>query len=518
MVLVTWVSVNHRAAPLLTAVSDARSPLRSRVRRLYLCWRDTPGKDGERERVALRETERELRAELGSACPEIIGESWGTKSPPTDHAAIRPFAERVLVRARDENPEADVAILLSPGTPAMHAVWLLLGSTGFVRGPVLLLQTADERGRAAGQPPVQEVRLDIDTWLSRFRSVRPAGASDDDDGHSWNPERVKSPALKAALNRLAEWAPVRAPVLLLGERGTGKTTLANLLRARSPFQKRGSKQWSTVVCGQFRVNPQLARSELFGHARGAFTGATADRAGLLELADGDSLFFDEIGDIDRDTQRLLMAAVEGRGFQRLGESKVRYSTFRLICASNLPLPQLVGDALDRDFFDRIAVFVLVVPPLRECREDLPDAWRQSLATARRMAGDVPDCWRSYLDHPGVLDAVRSHTLPGNFRDLHRAAFHLLAALTAGRDETGALRALVESLDSSDLAVGAEQTRDDQVRLPLRGDLRDTIRGYEASWLEAALERASGNKSEAARLVGLPRKTFDHRLRVTRRAP
>jgi len=97
------------------------------------------------------------------------------------------------------------------------------------------------------------------------------------------------------------------------------------------------------------------------------------------------LFFDEIADIDRDTQRLLMAAIEGRGFQRVGDSKVRHSSFRLVCATNRLLNELRKGVLDLDFFDRIAVFVLSVPPLRQCREDLPDAWRQVLA---RAAGSV----------------------------------------------------------------------------------------------------------------------------------
>ena len=199
----------------------------------------------------------------------------------------------------------------------MHAVWLVLGTTGFVEGKVTLIQTADKRGRQAGRPEVQEVSLSLDTWLKRFRASRPRRPGQEDDGRLWDPAELQSPPLRGVLRRLQEWAPLRVPILLVGERGTGKTTMAHFLRSVSPYQKEGKEDWPVAVCGQFRVNPQLARSELFGHKKGAFTGATSDRKGLLEEADGDTLFLDEIADIDRDTQRLLMAAVEGRGVGHL---------------------------------------------------------------------------------------------------------------------------------------------------------------------------------------------------------
>ena len=509
-VLVSWVSVNNRAAPLITALLDTKSPLRRQVRRLYLCWRDAA--DGERERDALRETIKGLRGDLGVSCPDIAEVPWKTSASPTDHAAIRLFAERALRRVRDENADALVTIHLSPGTPAMHAVWLALGTTGFITGPLQFIQTADERGRAAGQQPVQVVRFDVDTWLRRYQVARPSHAGGDDEGHVWDPARVKSAALREALTKLHGWAPLRVPVLLVGERGTGKTTLANFLRAMSPFQKAKGSTWPTVVCGQFRVNPQLARSELFGHVRGAFTGATSDRQGLLEQADGDTVFFDEIADIDRETQRLLIAAIEGRGFQRLGDVKTRQSNFRLVCATNRPLSELRSQVLDPDFFDRIAVFVLVVPPLRQCREDLPDAWRVVLRRATRTAGVTADGWQSFDAHPKLLRAFAEHPLPGNFRDLQRAAYHLLAALTAGRAEPAIIDSAIASLGPRESHGQVAPSAADFAELLPIDDVRERLVAYERAWLDAALAKAGGNKSEAARLLGVPRKTFEHRLR------
>lgn len=392
----------------------------------------------------------------------------------------------------------------------MHAVWLVLGATAFVSGKVVLIQTADSRGTSAGQPPVQIVRLDLDTWLRRYRGAVPRGAGSEDDGRIWDPSRVRSAALRDALAQLEEWAPLRVPVLLVGERGTGKTTLANLLRARSPFQKEQPDGWPVVVCGQYRVNPQLARSELFGHVKGAFTGADRDRRGLLEQADGDTLFFDEIADIDRDTQRLLIAALEGRGFQRLGEARVRSSRFRLVAATNKSFAEL-GVLLDADFLDRIAVAVLRVPPLRECAEDLPSAWRRVLHEARRSAGVEPLGWERFAEHEEVLAAIVRHPLHGNFRDLQRASLHLLAGLHAGRSDAQAVRSTIQALGAPESNSSSALLAEDLgAMLPLRRGLRDQVEDYERQWLRAAMLKAGDNKSEAARLLGLPRKTFEHR--------
>jgi len=512
VVLLSWVSVNHQAAPLLSAIDNSRSPYRSRVRKLYLCWRDAPSPDGDRERESLRETIKTLRDTLDPQCPEIVKIPWKANASPTNHAAIRPFAEETLKRVREENPQADIVIHLSPGTPAMHAVWLVLGTTGFVADPVSLIQTADDRGRAAGEKAVQNVHLDLDTWLRRFRTAKVLKEGQDDNGRIWDPSFVRSPRLYEALKKLEEWAPLRVPVLLVGERGTGKTTLANFLRSMSPFQKDQPSGWPVVVCGQFRVNPQLARSELFGHVKGAFTGATNDRSGLLEQADGDTIFFDEIADIDRDTQRLLMAAIEGRGFQRLGETRQRQSRFRLVSATNRPLADLQGTFLDQDFFDRIAVFVLHVPPLRDCREDLTDAWKRVLSSATKTSGVKPDGWEEFLTHKTLLESLTEHPLPGNFRDLQKVAFHLLAALHARHKEKDILEEALRSLDSPKAVRSAAGLSAEELRgmLPIKGGLRCQLDDYEREWFRAALAEARGNKSEAARLLGLPRKTFDHR--------
>jgi len=165
------------------------------------------------------------------------------------------------------------------------------------------------------------------------------------------------------------------------------------------------------------------RAELFGYVRGAFTGAGQDRDGLLKTADGDTLFLDEIGDLARDTQRLLIRALEDGRFQPLGSQKWEESRFRLVAATNVPLPVL-KKRLDADFFDRIAMVRLTTPPLRLLRADLPALWEAVWARVLRESGATPPEGLDQADG-AVLDFLRRHPLPGNLRDLYALAWRIL---------------------------------------------------------------------------------------------
>lgn len=502
-ILISWISVGAGAAPLLTAIKDRGKVLGGAVKTLYLCYRDAEGADGDRERVVLKETQKALKNELAPHCPTITLKPWKTVAPPTDHDEIRRFAERVLQEIRRRHPKETLVIHLSPGTPAMHAVWLTLGSTGFVSPPVMLIQTnRQEQGRQ--DTAVQVVDFTINSMLRHYVRARPDVAQDVDDGTVWDPLAVKSPALQSALKKLEKWAPLRAPVLLLGERGTGKTTLANYLRSISPFQKSAGGAWPAVVCGQFRVNPQLARSELFGHVKGAFTGADKAHTGLLKKADGETVFFDEIADIDQDTQRLLIGALEGGGFQPLGGTERVQSSFRIVCATNRSLDDLRTNCLDRDFFDRLAVFVLSVPPLRECVEDIPHAWAKVLRRATVTASVQPEGWHRFLEHQDILGPLTQHPLPGNFRDLQRVAFHLLAELQAGCEDVAAIEVALACLRDADSLESLEP------RVPC--DLDEELRKLQQRLIKTALEQADGNVSEAARLLSMRRETLKNRIK------
>ena len=521
-VLVTWVSFGHdpyqrtRAGspdlvlaadgrpidgPLLSALTDESSPLFRQVTRVYLCFRDAPAEAGRlSERQVAKETGRELRRVMSPLPIEVREQPWATTASPTEHRAILNFAREVLQKVRAENPNATIVVHTSPGTAAMHAVWMVLGSTGFLDGPVTLIQGVPPHARARGAAPVEQVDFDIDSYLKRFRSSRPMTHELQDDGRLWDPARLRSPAMREALGTLERWAPLRVPVLLAGERGVGKTTIANWLRARGPFQALGDKPWPVVVCGQFRSSPELARAELFGHARGAFTGALQARAGLLEEAAEDCLFLDEIADIDPHTQRLLIAVLEGRPFRRIGDRETRTSRFRLICATNRPLAEL---PLDPDFLDRIGHFTLRVPALRECREDLPLFWKQALRQAAALA-EAPYAGELEGDDE-LVHALLAHPLPGNLRDLQRAAYHLLANL--GDGVSAARRAAIRSLPAATAEPLLPTVAECAARLPLTTDVRALVDSYRGRWVEAAMQRSQATVTTAARELGVPRKTL-----------
>lgn len=508
-VLVSWVSVNNGGAPIVTALSSSSWPRPRSFDVVYLCWRNSPGDESGKK--ALEQNRQDIKDAFPKGL-KINDIRWDTEDSPTDHEAIHDFAQKALWKVRAENPEALITLHLSPGTPASHAVWLALASTGAVEGPLQLIQTRKEQQAPKHGSLVQVTTFKLDTWLQRYRQAQPDHAGSDDAGHNIEPLQAQSPALCETLTLLKRWAPLRVPVLLLGERGTGKTTLANMLRALSQFQKDDVKEWPSVVCGQFRVNPQLAQAKLFGYEKGAFTGAENLHKGILEQADGDSLFLDEIADLDRDTQRMLMAALEGRGFQRIGGTQTLRSNFRLICATNCSLRRLQNELLDTDFFDRIGIFILRVPPLRECTEDIPHFWAKTLKNAVESAGISVEGWRHYSNHPTLVQQLQAHTLPGNFRDLQRVAYHLLAALAAGCDQN-------EVLSQAGLALPVQPaSRESEIDLAsltaqLPVDIRARLEAQEVAWYQAALQRTSNNKTEAAKLLNLPRKTFDNKLQA-----
>jgi DNA-binding NtrC family response regulator len=516
-ILLSWVSVGAKTAPLLSALEEP-SPLFGKIERLYLFWRDAPDSP---DRPVLSKTRTDINQALDRFAPEIVDRRWETDAAPTDHTAIRKFVEGELRRIRADHPGAHLYLHLSPGTPAMHAVWLVLGATGFVTGPLTMIQSIPIEKRDARDPPIHAVPVEVDTWLRRHRSFRPKATAGQDDGQLWDPDAfAPRGAMRRTVDRLHSWASMRAPVLLLGERGTGKSTLANVLRAAGPFQKHETRKpgrtWPSAVCGQFRGDPKMARSELFGHERGAFTGADKPHDGLLTQADGDCLFLDEIADLDRDTQRQLMHAVEGRGFRRLGGTEVLHSHFRLICATNRAPEELAQGILDADFYDRIAVFTLTVPPLRACPEDLGVFWAAILARVMPAADVDPSRWEPFAEDEEVLERLRAHALPGNLRDLERVAWHLAVAL--GRDASAsiaveeALRALPDATPGGAMALPPV----DEIRalLPLQVPLPVHLDAYRQRWMEAALAETDDNKSAAAELLGVPRETLNSWVRAS----
>lgn len=432
-VLLSWVATNNDpyerergsreyvrrsgepvAGPSLTLLADESSSYRGRISAAVFFYQRSH-----------KRTYEDLVEVLAERVPNLeLYEEVFDQEDPTDHAAIFEFLREALPRIRRKFRDSELVVHLSPGTPAMQTVWVLMAETGFIRPPFTVVQSyraVDRRDR----PTVMPVRLGIDTFYKRYQESRPGGADTAERSVGWKP-RFESPRSVAVYREARRLAGLKVPVLILGERGTGKTQLAGWIRQWSRWRKPElDRNWPAIACGQY--TPETMRAELFGHSKGAFTDAKEARPGLLKHAHRDTLFLDEIGDISRELQRLLIKALEERQFQPLGSTTVEDSDFRLLSATNLSLTALRA-RLDADFMDRISPFVLHVPPLREIREDLGWQWDEVLeAAARRAEVDLGYAKMAEPHRRRVLSALQVHPLPGNLRDLFRVAWRFLAA-------------------------------------------------------------------------------------------
>jgi NtrC-family two-component system response regulator AlgB len=222
---------------------------------------------------------------------------------------------------------------------------------------------------------------------------------------------TESPKMRATLDLAARAASSGATVLLLGENGTGKGVLARWLHARSP---RADGPFVTVSCPT--LTEELLAGELFGHVKGAFTGALRDREGRLEAAHGGTLFLDEISEISPGLQAKLLRFLEEKQFERLGENRTRRADVRVLAATNRDLQEEVRAGRFReDLFFRLNVMQILLPPLRERREDIPLLARRFLDFfARQLRRPAPEL------SPAALQALLAYSWPGNIRELRNA--------------------------------------------------------------------------------------------------
>ncbi|HET9620995.1 MAG TPA: sigma-54 dependent transcriptional regulator [Kofleriaceae bacterium] len=301
--------------------------------------------------------------------------------------------------------------------------------------------------------------------------------------------------LRAALDRLASQD---VSILIRGESGTGKELVARALHERGTRRKR---RFVALNCGA--IPESLIDSELFGHAKGAFTGATTDRAGVFVEADGGTLFLDEIGDMPMAVQARLLRVLQEGEVRPVGGSGVRTVDVRVIAATHVDLTAAVEQGRFRqDLFYRLNVVVLTVPPLRERLEDLPMLAAHFL---RKHAGSA-----AMSVSPDALDAMTSYAWPGNVRELENAIMHAVALRQGDTIAVESLPIAVlersASKSSSTIAVPSVTTEDDQLP-PLTEAKRRAAAVFEKNYLTMAMERAKGSISEAARLAGLDRTNF-----------
>ncbi|MDR2013066.1 MAG: sigma-54 dependent transcriptional regulator [Rhodanobacter sp.] len=296
---------------------------------------------------------------------------------------------------------------------------------------------------------------------------------------------AESAPMRRLIQELTWIADSDANVLLLGENGTGKTLLAHRLHQGSPRRER---PFVRVDVGG--LTPSLFEAELFGHVRGAYTDARQDRVGRFELADGGTLFLDEIGNLPLEQQPKLLRAIEDGEFERLGASRTQRVDVRVIAATNADLTgEVAAGRFRRDLLYRLNVFQIVVPPLRERRDDILPLARYYLAAACRR-------YRRPLPHLGndVERALLDHTWPGNVRELAHAMER--AALLGGDRRIGADALRLQSAAAPVAWPGLESMK---------------LEDAEALLLRDALERHRGNLQRAAEQLGITRQSLYRRL-------
>ncbi len=311
---------------------------------------------------------------------------------------------------------------------------------------------------------------------------------------------VRSEAMHRVLDLAVRVAKVESTALVTGESGVGKERIARLIHQESP---RAGRPFLAVNCGA--VTETLLESELFGHARGAFTGADRERAGLFEAASGGTLFLDEIGEISPGMQVKLLRALQEKEIRRVGENRSRPVDVRVVAATNRNLAgEVASGRFRQDLYYRLRVIELRVPPLRERTDDILPLARVFLAeTARRMGRKLTGF------APRAADQLLRHDWPGNVREVQNAVEHAVALAAGSR------------VDAEDLP---EELRAALPRPRPVGRTRP-LEDVEREYILAAVDAAGGNRTRAAAELGIGLATLKRKLKQygstpagTRRAP
>ncbi len=304
-----------------------------------------------------------------------------------------------------------------------------------------------------------------------------------------------SESMRRLAQLVARVAPRDVTVLVTGESGTGKERVAEALWRAS---RRADRPFLRFNCAA--LAPELAEAELFGHARGAFTGAVRARPGLFGEADGGTILLDEVGELAQGAQAKLLRVLQDGEVRPVGEDRPRHVDVRVLAATHRDLPELVArGAFREDLFYRLNVVTLRVPPLRERPEDVPVLARLFL---RRFASRFGVSEAPLTD--ALLALLARHPWPGNVRELEHALECLVALSPDGALDLALLTRSAAVPGMPDAGAGAGEA-------PALG-LRPRVEAYERGLVVEALRAAKGNRSEAARQLGISRVTLHDKLR------
>ena len=381
----------------------------------------------------------------------------------TDLKMPRLSGDQLLARAKADHPELEVIVLTAHGTVESAVAAMKAGAWDYLQKPI-------------GSPA--ELRLVVSRALER-RGLRDleerAAGTESDETLTWG-----DPTMTAVVQALTKVAKTDATVLLTGESGTGKEVMA---RAVHRMSRRHKGPFVAVNCAALSDN--LLESELFGHEKGAFTGATQRRRGKLELADGGTFFLDELGELRLDLQAKLLRVLELKRFERLGGTQTLTADVRWVAATNRDLmAEIAAGRFREDLYHRLAVFPVRLPPLRERRADLlplAEALLTRVATHVGRRG-------LHLDD-SARQAILAHEWPGNARELKNAL------------ERAAILADGDVIDADALVIPA---------IPRPGG---TMADAEKQAILEALTSVGGHRKKAAERLGIGERTLYDKLKA-----
>lgn len=383
-----------------------------------------------------------------------------------------------LKKIREAYPIVPVIMISGHGTIDTAVKAVKMGAFDFIEKPISLSKLLITLSRAIEQGQLRRENVELKERVEKkYRLV----------GDSEAMGRVRA--------EIAAAGPTNASVLVAGENGSGKEIVAREIHRHS---KRASRPFVAVNCAA--IPDELIESELFGHEKGAFTGATVRRRGRFELGDGGTLFLDEVGDMSPRTQAKILRVLEEKQFERIGGGEKIHADVRIIAATNRNLPKEVEAGRFRDdLYFRLNVFPIVVPPLRDRKEDIP-------SITEHFVGEI--CTEHGKERKKVpraaMERLMAHTWPGNVRELRNVVERLVILSTSS--------AIGEDTVQRVLAADSARAETPHAAVFDQEDFREAVLAFEKEFLTQKLRQNEFNVSRTAEKLGLDRTSIHRKMK------
>ena len=429
---------------------------------------------------------RTYSAENGRQGLDLLSEH-GAELVVTDLRMAGMDGIEVLRQVRAQAPETDVMMITAFGTVDRAVEAMKLGAVDFITKPFSPEEFAVKVGRLLRERE-QRDELRRENVALRIENTSLKEQTEARYGQIIG----EAPAMEQVFGWITRVAPSESTVMIYGESGTGKELVARAIHASS---SRKDGPFVRVNCGALAES--LLDSELFGHEKGAFTGADRRRRGRFELADGGTIFLDEIATISTMTQVRLLRVIQERELERVGGEKTVPVDVRIIAATNTPADELLAsDEFRKDLFYRLHVVPIVLPPLRNRIEDIPLLVDHFIAKLRKRTNSGVRGVESK-----AMDRLTGYAWPGNVRELENVIERALLLADGPTIDAGDLPAM----NAGDLVTRTHDLTEGGK------NLNEVVEGIEERLLRQALERAGGVKAEAARQLGLKSSAFYYKL-------